>query len=67
MNAKKAKALRRIAERITTGRNLPARAASSMTVGPADPQLRFFNATNTTPGQYRTLKGAIADAYGSKA
>ena len=66
MNAKRAKAMRRIAERITAGRNLPERAIRSMQVGPDAHQVRVFNAADTTRGQYRALKSVVAAAYGSQ-
>ena len=67
MNAKKARALRRIAERITQAKGLPDRSLQRMPIGPAKNQVRAFNAADTTRGQYRALKASVKDAYGRNA
>jgi hypothetical protein len=61
VNAKKAKALRRMAEHITTGRGLPERHTKTVDVGMG--KTRSVNAADTTRGQYIALKSAIKSAY----
>ena len=67
MNGKKAKAMRRLAEHVAKSKGLPERATRSMPVGPAENQVRVFNAADTTRGQYRAIKAMVKDAYGRAA
>jgi hypothetical protein len=65
MNAKKAKALRRMAVSITTGRGLPDRRTTDVPLGLN--KVRSVNAADSTRGQYIALKKAVKGAYGRAA
>lgn len=65
MNGKKAKAMRRLAETITTPKGLPARHAHAIDLGMG--KVRVVNAADTTRGQYRALKAVVKAAYGRAA
>lgn len=61
MNGKKAKAMRRLAEHITSRKGLPARHEHQVDLGLGN--VRVVNAADTTRGQYRALKAVVRAAY----
>jgi hypothetical protein len=61
MNAKRAKAIRRMAQAITKAKGLPERSTTEMSLG-LD-RVQTVNAADTTRGQYIALKSAIKSAY----
>lgn len=65
MNGKKAKAMRRLAEHIASGKGLPARHTRTVDLGMGN--VRVVNAADTTRGQYRALKAVVRAAYGRAA
>jgi hypothetical protein len=61
MNAKRAKAIRRMAQAITKAKGLPERSTTEMSLGLN--RVQTVNAADTTRGQYRALKKSVAAYY----
>lgn len=61
MNAKRAKAIRRMAEAITKPKGLPTRSTTQVALGLDREQT--VNAADTTRGQYLALKKSVSAHY----